>query len=526
MRVPDSPVEDLDGIREHLARLSAEKGADAVVESAVDLMDAARAHSRMITMELVRLLRQVVGRRSEKSSDDQLKLYLDHADDDLLVDDELAAQKLEDALAAQSVECAEPEPHPGRNPLPESLEREIVEHVLTEAQRICPCCDKPMRHIGDEVSEVLEHKPARFYVQLHRRAKYACGTCKSGVVTTPAPNKVFERAKVGPALLAGVIVDKYADHLPINRQAARFERESVPIAESTLGGWIGRGVDELEPIVRRLWEQLPQAHVIQTDATSVKVLDRDTEGNIRRGTMWCYVADDKTTLFHYTPTGDGESGPWKVLEGREGYVQADAASVFDRLYDGQKANAIEVGCWAHARRKFFQIHESEPRAAEALAIIGKLYAIEKLATTRKLDADGRRKLRHEHSRPVLRRLRRWLDKTAAREPPRSALAKAIRYVIRQWKALSRFLEDGRLRLDNNQCERQIRSVAIGRKNWLFTGSDKGGHRSAVVYSLLRTCALNAVNPAEYLEHVLTAIAAGWPQSRIDELLPAAYAANR
>ena len=222
-------------------------------------------------------------------------------------------------------------------------------------------------------------------------------------------------------------------------------------------------------------------------------------------------------------TGDGASGPWRRLAGRTGYIQADAATVFDRLYNGKVAQATEVGCWAHARRKFFGLHETEPRAAKVIQLIGKMFKAERIADERAMTADKRLQLRRQRSRPVLSKLYNLLIDINGREPPQSALGKAAKYTINQRTALTRFLEDGRLPLTNNLDEIQIRTLAIGRKNYLFAGSNAGAERSAHIYSLLRTCALNGVEPFAYLRDVLMRLAGGWPQSRIDELLPAAFA---
>jgi hypothetical protein len=242
--------------------------------------------------------------------------------------------------------------------------------------------------------------------------------------------------------------------------------------------------------------------------------------------MWCYVGDRKWVYFAYAKTGAGADGPWETLKGRKGYIQADASTVFDRLYNGQCGNATEVGCWAHARRKHYDLMESDPRVAYPLQLIGKLYKVEAIADTRGLDPEARVELRKERSSGILSRLKRWLVKAAAREPPESTLHKACAYSINQWEALNRFLEDGRLGLDNNLCELQIRSLAVGRKNYLHAGSDAGAERAAALYTVLRTGALHGVDIYTYVKDVLDKLAAGWPQRRLKELLPDAWAASQ
>lgn len=235
--------------------------------------------------------------------------------------------------------------------------------------------------------------------------------------------------------------------------------------------------------------------------------------------MWCCVGDRKHVVFLYARNGTGEEGPWTFLSGRTGYVQADASNVFDRAFNGKRAHAIEIGCWAHGRRKFYALVESDPRVAYPLELIGKLYRVESLADRRELSPEERQKLREERSTSILERLQRWITKTAAHEPPESTLSKACAYSLNHWQALTRFMEDGRLPLDNNLCELQIRSLAVGRKNFLFAGSDAGAERAAILYSLIRTCALQGVDTYAYLTDVLQKLAAGWPASRIEDLLP-------
>ena len=241
--------------------------------------------------------------------------------------------------------------------------------------------------------------------------------------------------------------------------------------------------------------------------------------NIERGTMTCYVGDDKWVWFHYTPTGKGAEGPWKILKGRQGYVQADAASVFDRLFTGEAACCCEVGCNCHGRRRFVKLQETDVRVAYPLRLFRRLYRIERLAKLRGLSPEEKAALRQSRSQPILDKLKEWLEAVARTEPPAMALAKAVNYMLNHWVALTRFVSDGRLDLDNNLCEQQLRAIALGRRNYLFFGSHEAARRGAAIYSLLRTCALHDMQPVAYLTDVLQKIAEGWPQSRIAELLP-------
>jgi hypothetical protein len=249
------------------------------------------------------------------------------------------------------------------------------------------------------------------------------------------------------------------------------------------------------------------------------VLDPTSPENIQRGTIWAYVGDDRDILFRYTPTGEGATGPWEFLAGRKGYIQADASSVFDRLFNGQAASAIELGCWAHARRKLVALQDTDFRVAYPLKLIGRLYRIEHLADARELTPERRAELRLERSQPVLEKLKRWYLATGKSEPPSSELAKAAGYALNHWEALVRFVKDGRVSPDNNLCEQQLRDIALGRKNYLFAGSHDAARRAANLYSLMRTCAQYRLPPLPYLTDILGKLANGWLASKLDDLLP-------
>jgi transposase len=386
-------------------------------------------------------------------------------------------------------------------------------------ERVCAGCGEPMSHIGDDVSEILELVPAQFRVQEHHRAKYACSACKETVQTAPGPVKLIEKGLPGPGLLAHVVQSKYEDALPLQRLRKIYQRAGVDVSVSTMCDWVAAVAEQIRPLVDRFWDLTLASHVLQADGTGLKVLDRDDPEHIRKGTMWCHVGDRRYVVFKYSPTGRGDDGPWTNLAGREGYVQTDAANIFDRLHNGKRAHAIEVGCMAHARRKFFALQDTDPRVAYPLQLIGKLYQVERIAEAQNLSPEERAALRNQRSRSILERMQRWYAKTVAKEPPESVLHKACAYSINHWQALTRFLEDGSIALDNNLCELQIRSLAVGRKNFLFAGSDAGADRAAILYSVFRTCALHGVDSYTYLIDVLEKLATDWPMSRIDALLP-------
>jgi len=509
-----------------LRGLVAEGRGDEAIDLALTMLLQLEHRNIHLVLELALERRQRAGRKTEKIDPAQLLLMLElmvtQAVDEST---DLAATTAEDEVLDQEqveLEAATASPtrrRPVRRRLPRTLPRDVIHHELSEDERGCATCGEPMTKIGEDVSELLELVPSHFRVQEHHRAKYACGRCKDGVKTAPGPDKLIDKGLAGPGLLANVAVSKYEDHLPLNRLAEIYARGGVELASSTLCGWVEAVAEEVRPVVERIWEKAKSSHTLQTDGSGLKVLDRDDPEGVRTGTMWCFVGDEKYVVFKYAPTGSGEDGPWKFLAGREGYLQADAASVFDRLYNGAKAHATEVGCWAHARRKFHALADSDARVAYPLKLISQLYRVEDLADRRGLDAEARQRLRQERALPILERLDRWLQRTIMSEPPASALARACGYSLKQWVALTEFIHDGLLALDNNCCERQIRSLAVGRKNYLFAGSDAGAERAAILYSLLRTAALAGIDTYAYLIKLLERLAAGWPQRRIDELLP-------
>jgi transposase len=514
---------DIAAVRDLLTSLVAEGRAAEAIEAAIAMLLQISEQNSELTLRLAQLRQERSGRRSEKIDPSQLALMLELVDES---EPEAHAGDEDDTdqVAREELERSAPRRRARRARPPQHLPRDVRGYELSEAERRCESCGSLAVRIGEDVSEQLEFVAAHFRVNQHRRAKYACPRCKNGVKTAPGPDKLIEKGLPGTSLLAQVVVSKYNDHIPLSRQRGIYLREGVDLPVSTLCDWVAAVADEMSPLVRLIRERALGSYLVQTDASGLKVLDRNGPDGVRKGTMWCYVGDRKWVYFEYAQTGAGAQGPWETLAGRKGYVQADASSVFDRVYNGQCGNAIEVGCWAHARRKQYSLKDTDPRVAYPLQLIGKLYKVESVAGARGLAPEARRELRQQRSVGIIERLKHWLIKTAAREPPESALYKACAYSLNQWEALTRFLDDGRVGLDNNLCELQIRSLAVGRKNYLHAGSDAGAERAAALYSVLRTCALNGVSGHRYVKDVLDKLAAGWPQSRIEELLPDAYAA--
>lgn len=479
-----------------------------------------------LMLKVALLQREHSGRRSEKIDPAQLSLMLqlcedavaDSLEDEPVDDDPQDGEVIDES---EKVRC-----RPRRRRRAKELPRDVIHHELPAEERKCSGCGAEMQHIGDDTSEVLELVPAQFRVQEHHRPKYACPRCKETVKTAPGPAKLIEKGLPGPGLLAHVVQSKYEDAIPLQRLRKIYHRGGVDLSVSTLCDWVEAVAEEVRPVVEVIEKKALESYVLQSDGSGLRVLDRDDPEHIRRGSMWCMVGDRKYVVFRFAPTGTGEDGPWKLFAGREGYLQVDASNIFDRLFNGERGRAIEVGCMAHARRKYFALADSDPRVAYPLELIGKLYRVESLADRRGLSPEERQALRQQRSTSILERLNRWIVKTAANEPPESVLHKACAYSVNHWQALTRFLVDGRLALDNNFCELQIRSLAVGRKNFLFAGSDAGAERAAILYSLVRTAAVQGVDTYAYLTDLLEKLAGGWPAARIEELLPEQWAATR
>jgi len=470
--------------------------------------------------------RMIFGRKSEKLTGEleQLEFRLEELETAQAADE--AAQATTEATQPPSTQTdSKRRSRPARKPLPEDLPREVVTHL--PAHNCCPDCGGALRQFGEDVSEQLERIPASFKVIRHVRPKFACAGCES-VVEAPAPARPIDRGLPGPGLLAHVLVSKYADHLPLYRQSQIYAREGVDLDRSTLAGWVGAASELLTPLVDEISKYVLAAAKIHADDTPVPVL-APGNGKTKTGRLWTYVRDDRpagystapAVWFAYSQDRKGEH-PRRHLKNFKGALQADAYSGFHHLYDN--GAIYEVACWAHTRRKFHDIHvaHASPTTTEALARIGALYGIEE--QIRGKPAELRCSVRQTRSRPLLDELRQWMDKTLRSLSTKSETAGAIRYALSHWRALTRYVDDGLLEIDNNSAERALRAVAIGRKNYLFMGADSGGQRAASLYSLIGTAKLNGLDPAFYLRTVLATIAEH-PINRIAELLPWNIAAS-
>jgi len=457
--------------------------------------------------ELLWYKRHLFGRRSEQLDPNQQMLF------DLLG----AAIEQREAAAKGPVQKAAPKPshRNGRVALPKHLPRERIEyHPLQEALH-CPVCGGRKEPMGEEVTEQLDYVPASFIVRQHVRVKYACKKCQEGVVIADLPARPIEKGRPGEGLLAHVLTSKYCDHLPLHRQEAIFQRHGVEIARSTLCDWVGECATLLAPLVQEMRRQILQSPKIHTDDTPVPA--RNGSGKeIHKGFLWAYIDVVNNVVFDYT-AGHSREGPVRWLGDYAGYLQADAYKGYDAIF--AKGHAIEVACWAHTRRKFFEAQDSDPaRAAEMLVLIGDLYDVERRAKDEGLDRDQIKALRQQHSQPILEVIAKRLEQWAPQVLPKSPIGQAIGYARGQWQALNRYTQDGLLSIDNNLAERVLRMVAIGRKNWLFVGHDNGGRRAATIYSLVASCKLCQIDPFAYLRDILERINTH-PASRIAELIP-------
>ena len=409
---------------------------------------------------------------------------------------------------------------PARRPLPEHLPRERVVYPSPSA---CPCCGGVLHKLGEDVTETLELIPRQWKVIQHVREKFSCRSCEA-ITQPPAPSHPIARGRAGPQLLAHILFAKYGLHLPLNRQSAVYAREGIDLDVSTLADWVGAAAATLMPLVEAIRAHVFAAERIHADDTTVPVL---AKGKTRIGRLWTYVRDDRpfggrdppAAIFFYSPDR-GAKHPEQHLASYAGLMQADAYAGFNRLYDARRRPGpiIEAACWAHARRKFFDLArlDKAPIAIEAVERIDALFAIEREING--LPAQERLRVRDERSRPLVVALEAWLREQRARVSGQSKIAQAIAYSLTRWAALTRFLDDGRLCMSNNAAEREIRPVAMGRKNWTFAGSDEGGHRAAAIYTLIQTAKLNDVDPQAWLADVLARLQ-DHPAKRIDELLP-------
>lgn len=493
-------------------------------ERAARLAAEAEAQARSLLIEKLKLTikklrHEQFGPSSERGALlDQLELQLADLEENAAQADAAAQMAmLTEKIAVPSFERRKP----ARRPLPAHLPRE---RMVYPAPAVCPCCgDGRLRKIGEDVTETLELIPRQWKVIAHVREKFSCRGCEA-ISQPPAPSHPIARGRAGPKLLAHILFAKYGLHLPLNRQSHVYKREGIDLEVSTLADWVGAAAATLMPLVEVIRAHVFAAERIHADDTTVPVL---AKGKTRTGRLWTYVRDDRpfagpdppAAMFFYSRDRGGEH-PERHLARYIGLMQADAYAGFNRLYDANRKPGpiIEAACWAHARRKFFDLARisKAPIAIEAVERIDVLFAIEREVNG--MTPELRVRMRHELSRPLISKLESWLREQRTKVSKNSETGKAVDYSLKRWAALTRFLDDGRLCMSNNAAERELRAVAVGRRNWTFAGSDEGARRAACIYSLIATAKLNGTDPQAWLADVLARLP-DHPAKRIHELLP-------
>src|SRR4051812_32952629 len=480
---------------------------------------AERCESERLRQIIQELQRHRFGRKAETLPEEQMLLGLEDVEQVAAAGE---AKQDEDAPEGRAARARKRRSN--RGALPAHLPR--IEIVVDIDDRTCPCCQGELHRIGEDRSERLDIVPAQFRVVVTRRPKYACRACEDGVVQAPAPARLIEGGLPTEATVAQVLVSKYADHLPLYRQAQIYARQGINLDRSTLADWVGHAAWHLRPLHERLLMRLRQLPRLFADETTAPVLDPG-RGRTKTGQLWAYAADDRpwggldppVVAYVYAPDRKAER-PIAHLEGFKGVLQVDGYAGYRKLAEGGDVRL--AFCWSHVRRNFYELATPGPApiASEALEHIAALYAVEK--DIRGRGTDERRAARQQKSKPLVDAFEPWLRSKLALISQKSKLAEAIRYALSRWEGLTRFIDDGRIELDNNTVERSIRPIALNRKNALFAGSDGGAEHWATIASLIETCKLNDVDPLCYLTDVLSRIVNGHPNSDIDQRLPWAY----
>lgn len=411
----------------------------------------------------------------------------------------------------------------GRQPLPSHLERyeEVVE--LPESECTCEECGAELKGIGDDITEELEFIPAQMKVRQIKRIKYACSKdTLHKIVRARMPKRIIPKGMAGPSLLSQILVSKYVDHLPLDRQTKIFSRQNIHFSRKTMSGWMGKCFDVLKPLLECLQQKMLESTKLNCDETTFKVQRKLTsKKGLKTTYLWSYIGDEKWVWFDWRE-GRGQAGPLEVLEGFKGNsIQSDGYSVYNPV--AKALNLVQLGCWAHARRKFVEAYETgDQKSIPIIELIAKLYSVEKAAKEQELDANKIRELRQSKSIPILKEIKLLIDKISLTETPKGNLGKALTYAKNQWDTLNVYCTDGALSIDNNIVERSIRPATLGRKNYLFAGSENGAKWIAGFYSLIETCKLHGVEPGRYLTEVLRHIV-DYEGTELETLLPEAFA---
>lgn len=499
--------EDMDALRA-LALEQSRKLAEATVAKSE-----AQAEIERLQAIIDAFMRHRFGRRSEQLDPDQFQLGLED------VETALATAEAESEAKTGRARGDRPR-KTNRGSLPAHLER--IEQVVNVEDKACPCCGGALHQIGEDVSERLDVVPTTFRVLVTRRPRYGCRACESAVVQAPAPARIVEGGIPTEALIAQVLVSKYADHLPLYRQAQIYARQGIELDRSTLADWVGRAAWYLRPLRDHILERLRRSERLFADETTAPVLDPG-RGRTKTGQLWAYARDDRPwggsdpLMVAYVYAADRKAErPQVHLGDFAGILQVDGYGGYAAL--AKRRSQVQLAfCWSHVRRKFYELADKSPVATEVLRRIALLYAVE--AEVRGLPADKRRAVRNEDSRNIVDDLRQYLDARLRQVSAKSKLAEAIRYALTRWDGLARFIDDGRIDLDSNTVERSIRPLALNRKNALFAGSDEGGDNWAVIATLIECCKLNAVNPHQWLTETLTRLANRHPANSVGDLMP-------
>jgi transposase len=515
----DALPDDVDTLRAMVSRLSSER------DVAIEECRRVREQNDRLHHLLRQLQRAQFGRRSERLDPEQIQLALEDIETTIAEQDAEADKK---ETAEKPADPQRKKRRANRGSLPAHLPR--IHVTLAPETNVCPCCRGAMHVIGEDTAERLDVIPAQYRVIVTHRPQYACRACEQAVVQAPAPERLIKGGLPTEAMVASVLVAKYAWHLPLYRQSQMLLSQGISIERATLAFWVGYAAAELKPLYLRLRDLILGSVKIAVDETVAPVLDPG-RGRTKKGYFWAIARDDRpwggsdppAVAYTYAP-GRGAVHALKLLGTYRGIVQCDGHAAYKTIADEARAgDAITLAfCWAHLRRKFFDIAKggSAPIASEALERIAVLYAIEK--TIRGRSADERRAVRVEKIKPLVLALKAWLEEQLARASGKSVIAEAIRYGLNHWGGLVRFLEDGRIELDTNIVERSMRPIALNRKNALFAGHDGGAENWACLASLIETCKLHRVDPQAYFADVLTKLVNLWPESRLDDLMPWAW----
>jgi transposase len=468
---------------------------------AAQLLSAQQEIARL-AQQLLNMRKQLFGRKSEKLDLNQLGLFGSTE------------------IAASEPEPVEVDKHSrrkptGRKPLPENVPHEKVEHFPAETH--CDCCGAELTRIGEEITEQLEFIPSKLIVIDHVKVKLACSSCKNaGVKTGVLPPEVqpIERCRAGVGLLVYIIVSKFCDHLPLNRLEAMFAREGVPIARQRMWDWLEAIADQLQALYRALLAEILTIYYLQADETTIKVQDEELEGKLHTGYFWAVHAPPNLIYYRYDASRASEV-PEKLFASYCGFVQTDLYAGYNPIYLPQACTRL--GCFAHVRRKFIDADAAKNKEAnQILKLIAELYKVE--SDAKRLTPEARQQLRQKKAVPLLDELFQKIQALNDRLLPQHPLKEATAYALKQQDDLRRYVTDGNFQIDNNAIERQMRPIAVGRKNYLFAGSDTGASVAAIFYSLINTCKLNGVNPRDYLTDVIRRLPTH-PRGQLAELLP-------